>query len=86
MVVDNYLENRGIVFDSLKKIGKIKFSKPNGAFYFFYLNISKIHSCSNSFVSKLLKETGIAITPGLDFDKKWFKNDKNGLFSEKTKS
>ena len=69
LVVDNYLENRGIVFDSLKKIEKIKFSKPNGAFY-FYLNISKIHSCSNSFVSKLLKETGIAITPGLDFDKK----------------
>ena len=32
--------------------------------------ISKIHSCSSSFVSKLLKETGIAITPGLDFDKK----------------
>ncbi len=69
LVVSNYLENRSIVLDNLKKIEKIIFSNPNGAFY-FYLNISKIHSCSASFVSKLLKETGIAITPGLDFDKK----------------
>ncbi|PPR43883.1 MAG: hypothetical protein CFH30_00070, partial [Alphaproteobacteria bacterium MarineAlpha8_Bin1] len=47
---------------------KVKFFKPYGAFY-LYVNIEKTGMVSGEFVQKILNETGVALTPGNDFDK-----------------
>lgn len=44
--------------------------KPQGSFFAF-LNISRLGLDSNTFCSELIKETGVALTPGLAFGKNW---------------
>ena len=45
----------------------LEYTMPSGAFY-FYVNIEKLKINSSDFVKKLLKDTGVALTPGIDFD------------------
>ena len=45
----------------------LEYSMPSGAFY-FYVNIEKLKIDSSDLVKKLLKDTGVALTPGIDFD------------------
>ena len=66
--VENYKVSRDIVIRELSKIPQIKFSTPNGAFY-LYLDIRKTKIDSSLLVDKILLETGVALTPGKDFDK-----------------
>ena len=40
-----------------------------GGFY-FYLDVSKFTNESQNLVKKILQETGVALTSGLDFDEK----------------
>ena len=68
LIVNNYKKGRDILINKLSKIKKIKFFKPYGAFY-LYLNIEKTGMVSGEFVKKILDETGVALTPGNDFDK-----------------
>lgn len=44
--------------------------EPQGSFFAF-LNISKLGVDSNTFCSKLIMETGVALTPGIAFGKNW---------------
>lgn len=44
--------------------------RPNGSFFAF-LNISGSGLDSNTYCSELIKETGVALTPGLAFGKNW---------------
>ena len=62
-----YRNNRELMINGLFDAGFIEIAPPDGAFY-IYADISKFSNDSLSFSKKMLKEAGVAITPGLDFD------------------
>ena len=65
--VDRYARNRNILITELPKAGFGKIAPPDGAFY-LYADVSSITSDSETFCGKLLAKTGVALTPGIDFD------------------
>ena len=52
---------------TLTAAGLSRFAPADGAFY-LYVDIAELTRDSQEFCSRLLTETGVAITPGLDFD------------------
>jgi aspartate/methionine/tyrosine aminotransferase len=62
-----YEENRGILIEGLPKAGLDKFLPADGAFY-LYADVSKFTSDSLAFAKRMLEETHVAATPGVDFD------------------
>lgn len=62
-----YAANRGLLLDALPEAGLDRLSQADGAFY-IYADISEWTDDSAAFCRALLDETGVAITPGLDFD------------------
>ena len=64
-----YNMNRKYVFDVLKSTSWNKFSQSAGGFY-TYINISEYSHNSLEVVNKLLNDIGVALTPGIDFDRK----------------
>ena len=67
--VEVYKKNREILLNELPKSGLSKFSPPDGAFY-IYVDISDYSNDSLSFCRKVLDDSKVAITPGVDFDQK----------------
>ena len=65
--VDRYARNRNILITELPKAGFENIAPPDGAFY-LYADVSSITSDSETFCAKLLAKTGVALTPGIDFD------------------
>ncbi|WP_420143725.1 aminotransferase class I/II-fold pyridoxal phosphate-dependent enzyme [Sphingobium sp.] len=65
--VDNYRHNRQMLLDALPALGLASIAPPDGAFY-IYADISHLTNDSLSFCQKLLRETGVATAPGVDFD------------------
>ena len=65
--VHEYRKNRDMLIRSLPELGFNNVVKPDGAFY-IYAGITQFNSDSISLVRKILNETGVAITPGNDFD------------------
>jgi aspartate/methionine/tyrosine aminotransferase len=65
--VARYRANRDLLIRSLSDIGLTRFAPAEGAFY-LYVDISSLTRDSVDFCRRLLAETGVAITPGLDFD------------------
>ena len=63
-----YKKNRKILLNVLSNFDVLDFNKPSGSFY-FYVNIKQTGLSSKIFAKNLLEETGVAITPGHDFDK-----------------
>lgn len=63
----HYAHNREILLAGLREIGITKVAPPDGAFY-VYADVSDFTADSLSFCSKLLADTGLAVTPGVDFD------------------
>ena len=47
----------------------LEFTVPAGAFY-FYIDIREIKDRFNNFCKYFTKQTWVALTPGIDFDKK----------------
>ena len=68
--VKQYSISREHVYELLSEIKGLNFKKPDGAFY-FYLDITNFKINSEELAKKILKETGVALTPGTDFDKKF---------------
>ena len=68
--VKQYSISREHVYKLLSEIKGLNFKKPDGAFY-FYLDITNFKINSEELAKKILKETGVALTPGTDFDKKF---------------
>ena len=68
--VKKYTIARDIVNEKLSKINGLKFKKPCGAFY-YYLDLSSFKIDSEVIVKKILNDTGVVLTPGKDFDKKF---------------
>jgi aspartate/methionine/tyrosine aminotransferase len=65
--VARYRANRDLLIGSLSAAGLTRFAPADGAFY-LYVDISSLTRDSVDFCHRLLAETGVAITPGLDFD------------------
>lgn len=65
--VARYRANRDLLIGALKGAGLSRFAPADGAFY-LYADISELTRDSGEFCRRLLVETGVAITPGLDFD------------------
>jgi aspartate/methionine/tyrosine aminotransferase len=62
-----YAAARAILLDALPRLGIPDIAPPDGAFY-VYADIGHLTDDSSAFCRRLLAETGIAATPGLDFD------------------
>ena len=84
-VVKSYKENRDKSLKILEKMPLLEHSIPSGAFY-FYVNIKKLKIDSSVFVKKLLNDTGVALTPGIDFDTRNGKKTIRISFSSDQKS
>jgi len=67
--VARYAENRRILLNELPAAGFDKLAPADGAFY-IYADISRFTEDAQGFCQRLLAETGIAATPGFDFDRR----------------
>ncbi len=84
-IVEDYKDNKNNILKELKKVKSLEFNEPMGAFY-FYLNIKKMKMNSVNFSNKLLTQTGVVLTPGIDFDKKYGSEYVRLAFSGKKKT
>jgi aspartate/methionine/tyrosine aminotransferase len=65
--VARYRANRDLLIHALSASGLTRFAPAEGAFY-LYVDISGLTRDSEGFCRRLLAETGVAVTPGRDFD------------------
>jgi aspartate/methionine/tyrosine aminotransferase len=66
-VKHGYEENRRILVEGLPKAGLEKFLPVDGAFY-LYADVSRFSNDSLDFARRMLEETHVAATAGVDFD------------------
>jgi aspartate/methionine/tyrosine aminotransferase len=66
-VKHGYEENRRILLMSLPKIGFDQILPVDGAFY-LYAEVSRFCDDSYEFAKRMLNQTHLAVTPGVDFD------------------
>jgi aspartate/methionine/tyrosine aminotransferase len=62
-----YAQNRALLLDELPTAGFESFAPADGAFY-LYCDVSSLTNDSHAFARAMLEETGVAATPGVDFD------------------
>jgi len=62
-----YARNRELMLAALPAMGLARIAPPDGAFY-IYADIGHLTDDSLAFCTRLLRETGVATAPGLDFD------------------
>ena len=65
--VEEFKKNRDFLIKRLPSVGFSEIPFPDGAFY-IYCSIKNFNIDSKVFCSELLYKTGVAITPGYDFD------------------
>ncbi len=65
--VARYARNRDILLNELPSIGFKEMAPADGAFY-IYADIAHWTADSQEFCTRMLAETGVAATPGIDFD------------------
>ncbi|ALR20794.1 pyridoxal phosphate-dependent aminotransferase [Sphingobium baderi] len=65
--VATYRRNRQLLLEALPALGLREIAPPDGAFY-IYADVGHLTHDSLSFCQKLLRETGVAAAPGIDFD------------------
>ncbi|MGH6931533.1 MAG: pyridoxal phosphate-dependent aminotransferase [Dongiaceae bacterium] len=65
--VRRYGDNRALLLDRLPKAGFDRLAPADGAFY-IYADVSRLTNDSEAFCQRMLAETGVAATPGVDFD------------------
>lgn len=63
-----YARNRDLFMNELPRIGYGDFLPADGAFY-VYLDVGRYTNDSMAYCRRLLEETGVAATPGVDFDR-----------------
>ncbi len=66
--VARYARNRRLLLDTLPKAGFDRIAPAQGAFYLF-ADITRLSNDSAEFCRRMLSETGVATTPGMDFDR-----------------
>ncbi|MFQ5773944.1 MAG: pyridoxal phosphate-dependent aminotransferase [Kiloniellaceae bacterium] len=62
-----YARNRSLLLEQLPKAGFDRLAPADGAFY-VYADVARLTNDSDAFCKRMLAETGVAITPGIDFD------------------
>jgi aspartate/methionine/tyrosine aminotransferase len=62
-----YTENRRLLLEALPTLRLSAIAPPDGAFY-LYVNVAHLTNDSMALCEALLRETGVAIAPGIDFD------------------
>lgn len=67
VIVEGYAKNRDLLLQKLPEAGIDKLAAAEGAFY-LYADVGHLTNDSYTFCQKMLAETGVAITPGIDFD------------------
>ncbi len=65
--VERYRRNRARIFQALPAMGIRRWGPAEGAFY-VYADVSDLTEDSEVFCRRLLREAGVATTPGTDFD------------------
>ena len=68
--IKKYSITRTQICKLLSEIKGLNFREPDGAFY-FYLDVTDFSNDSEELAKRILNETGVALTPGTDFDKKF---------------
>jgi aspartate/methionine/tyrosine aminotransferase len=63
-----YEASRRVLTERLPRAGLASFPPMDGAFY-LYADVSAFCDDSFAFASRMLEETGVAVTPGADFDR-----------------
>jgi aspartate/methionine/tyrosine aminotransferase len=66
-VKHGYEENRRILLEGLPRVGFEKILPVDGAFY-LYADVARFCDDSFDFAKRMLAETHVAVTPGVDFD------------------
>jgi aspartate/methionine/tyrosine aminotransferase len=62
-----YARNRALLLEELPRIGITDMHPVDGAFY-IYADVARFTNDSIGFCRRMLDETGVAATPGTDFD------------------
>ncbi|HEY9219882.1 MAG TPA: aminotransferase class I/II-fold pyridoxal phosphate-dependent enzyme [Phenylobacterium sp.] len=65
--VEVYRANRALLLEALPAMGLTAIAPPDGAFY-IYADIGHLTNDSLAFCERLLRDTGVATAPGVDFD------------------
>jgi len=65
--VARYAANRELLLNDLPRAGFTRLAPADGAFY-IYAEIAHLTNDSEAFCRRMLAETGVAATPGTDFD------------------
>jgi aspartate/methionine/tyrosine aminotransferase len=65
--VEVYRANRALMLEALPTLGLSSIAPPDGAFY-IWADIGHLTSDSLAFCERLLRDTGVATAPGVDFD------------------
>lgn len=65
--VASYARNRELLLRELPKAGFDRLAPADGAFY-LYADVAHLTNDSEDFCRRMLAETGVATTPGIDFD------------------
>ena len=63
-----YKTNRALMLAGLEQAGFRHIAPPDGAFY-IYADVTEFTDDSRAFAAEILEKAGVAVTPGLDFDK-----------------
>ncbi len=65
--VARYRANRDLLIATMRNVGLTRFAPAEGAFY-LYVDVSSLTRDSVAFCRRMLAKTGVATTPGRDFD------------------
>jgi len=65
--IRRYRANRDLLLAGLPKAGFDHLTRPTGAFY-LYADVAHLTNDSIAFCQRMLREAGVAATPGVDFD------------------
>jgi len=66
--VSRYRANRDLLMAGLPAAGLDRLTPAQGAFY-LYADVSHLTNDSREFCRRMLREAGVAVTPGVDFDR-----------------
>jgi aspartate/methionine/tyrosine aminotransferase len=66
--VARYAKNRALLLNELPAAGFDRLAPADGAFY-IYADVSRFTNDADQFCRRMLAETGVAATPGIDFDR-----------------
>lgn len=65
--IARYARNRQLMLDALPAMGLTKIAPPDGAFY-IWADVAHLTNDAMALAEQLLRDTGVATAPGIDFD------------------